>query len=80
MQVIHAGYKDPDNLKFDTITVLGVPYPPLSVSVTHIGATDTGESAVPNTNIRYDADKKVHTHFFFKNYSTHCCGNTSTTA
>uniref|UniRef100_A0A8C6NTV2 alpha-glucosidase n=1 Tax=Nothobranchius furzeri TaxID=105023 RepID=A0A8C6NTV2_NOTFU len=36
MQVTKAGYKDPNNLKFENITVLGVPHPPTSVSVTHV--------------------------------------------
>uniref|UniRef100_A0A8C2ZM25 alpha-glucosidase n=1 Tax=Cyclopterus lumpus TaxID=8103 RepID=A0A8C2ZM25_CYCLU len=34
--VTHAGYKDPNALKFENITVLGVPHPPMSVSVTHV--------------------------------------------
>lgn len=73
MQVTHAGYKDPNNLKFEDITVLGVPYPPLSVSVTHIGATNTEQSTtpVPHTNIEYDADKKVIIHFL--NYFNDPC-------
>lgn len=64
MQVTHAGYKDPNNLKFEDITVLGVPYPPESVSVKHIipGTTGNSTTTLPNTNIQYDADKKVNTH------------------
>lgn len=65
MQVTNAGYRDPNDLKFENITVLGVPYPPSSVSVTHVGTADVGNSVttVPNTNIQYDADKKVNTLF-----------------
>ncbi|XP_040902104.1 maltase-glucoamylase, intestinal isoform X2 [Toxotes jaculatrix] len=61
MQVTHAGYKDPNNLKFESITVLGVSYLPLSVSVTHVGSGTHGNSTtvVPNTNIQYDGGKKV---------------------
>uniref|UniRef100_A0A7N8WI38 alpha-glucosidase n=1 Tax=Mastacembelus armatus TaxID=205130 RepID=A0A7N8WI38_9TELE len=29
--VTHAGYKEPNNLKFENITILGVPHPPKSV-------------------------------------------------
>ncbi|XP_070684825.1 sucrase-isomaltase, intestinal [Pempheris klunzingeri] len=57
MQVIHAGYRDPNNLKFEEITVLGVPHPLLSVSVTHV---DTGNIILlPDTNFQYDGAKKV---------------------
>ncbi|KAF3698143.1 Maltase-glucoamylase, intestinal Maltase [Channa argus] len=61
MQVTHAGYRDPNNLKFGNITVLGVPYPPISASVTHVGAGTLGNTSttVPNTNIQYDGAKKV---------------------
>ncbi|KAK2899547.1 sucrase-isomaltase, intestinal-like [Channa argus] len=61
MQVTHAGYRDPNNLKFGNITVLGVPYPPISASVTHVGAGTLGNTTttVPNTNIQYDGAKKV---------------------
>lgn len=58
MQVTNAGYKDPNNLKFENITILGVPFSPLSVSVTHVGAgNETTE--LPNTNIKHDAAKEV---------------------
>uniref|UniRef100_A0A671YCP6 alpha-glucosidase n=1 Tax=Sparus aurata TaxID=8175 RepID=A0A671YCP6_SPAAU len=36
MQVTHAGYQDPNNLKFDNIVILGEPHRPTSVSVTHV--------------------------------------------
>ncbi|XP_022623710.1 maltase-glucoamylase, intestinal-like [Seriola dumerili] len=61
MQVTNAGYKDPNNLKFENITVLGVPFSPLAVSVTHVGAGAAGNSTtvLPNANIKYDAAKEV---------------------
>lgn len=64
MKVSHAGYRDPNNLKFEDITVLGVPHPPTSVSVTHVGTGTSANSTtvLPNTNIQYDAVKKVNTH------------------
>ncbi|XP_044210999.1 maltase-glucoamylase, intestinal [Thunnus albacares] len=58
MQVTHAGYRDPDNLKFENITVLGVPHPPVSVSVTHV-TRGNSITNVLGTNIQYDAVKKV---------------------
>lgn len=66
MQVTHAGYRDPNNLKFEDITVLGVPHPPVSVSVTHVAAETVGNSTstVSNTSIQYDEAKKVNTHMF----------------
>ncbi|AWO99215.1 putative maltase-glucoamylase intestinal-like [Scophthalmus maximus] len=61
MQVAHAGYKDPNNLKFENVTILGVPTAPLSVSVTHVGAGRKGNTttAVPNSGIQYDGAKEV---------------------
>ncbi|XP_051252783.1 sucrase-isomaltase, intestinal [Dicentrarchus labrax] len=61
MQVTHTGYSDPNNLKFDNIIVLGVPHPPMSVSVTHVNTGTTGNSTttVPNSNIQYNEAKKV---------------------
>ncbi|KAM9358900.1 sucrase-isomaltase, intestinal [Symphorus nematophorus] len=55
MQVTHAGYKDPNNLKFENITILGVAQPPLSVSV----MTGSSTTPVPTTSIHYNAAKKV---------------------
>uniref|UniRef100_A0A7N6ALI3 alpha-glucosidase n=1 Tax=Anabas testudineus TaxID=64144 RepID=A0A7N6ALI3_ANATE len=72
LQLTHAGYKDPNNIKFENITILGVPYPPSSVSVTQVGTGSPGTpTTLPNSNIQYDADKKVNTHFYknsFINY------------
>lgn len=64
MQVTHAGYKDPNALKFENITVLGVPHPPMSVSVTHVSNVThaNSTSTLPASNIQYDGAKKVHTH------------------
>ncbi|XP_077421965.1 sucrase-isomaltase, intestinal [Vanacampus margaritifer] len=61
MQVIHAGYRDPNNLHFENITILGVPHPPRSVSVTHVGSGSHGNATtnVPDSNIEYDAAKQV---------------------
>ncbi|XP_041850420.1 maltase-glucoamylase, intestinal [Melanotaenia boesemani] len=61
MQVTHAGYSDPNNLAFENITVLGVPHPPKSVSVTK---TTTGNhpdstTVLPNTNVFHDGAKEV---------------------
>uniref|UniRef100_A0A7N8WS69 alpha-glucosidase n=1 Tax=Mastacembelus armatus TaxID=205130 RepID=A0A7N8WS69_9TELE len=60
--VTHAGYKEPNNLKFENITILGVPHPPKSVSVTHVSkGSGTGNSTttVPNNNIEYNQAKEV---------------------
>ncbi|XP_068440776.1 sucrase-isomaltase, intestinal isoform X2 [Clinocottus analis] len=60
MQVTHDGYKDPNGLKFENITVLGVPQPPKSVSVTNASsATQHNASTLPTSNIQYDGAKKV---------------------
>ncbi|XP_005931267.1 maltase-glucoamylase, intestinal [Haplochromis burtoni] len=58
MQVTHAGYNDPNNLKFDNITILGIPVPPVSISVTHVGTTNSTTTLEPS-NIHHDGDKKV---------------------
>ncbi|XP_030650308.1 maltase-glucoamylase, intestinal [Chanos chanos] len=55
MTVTQNGYTDPNNLKFEDITVLGVEAQPGSVSITQ-GETIT---SVPASNIMYDATKKV---------------------
>ncbi|XP_033970453.1 maltase-glucoamylase, intestinal [Trematomus bernacchii] len=54
MQVNRAGYKDPNNLFFENITVLGVAGPPTSVSYTLVGNSTTAVA-----NVSYDAAKKV---------------------
>lgn len=61
MKVTRAGYRDPNDLKFENITVLGVPSPPSSVSVTRFGTADPGNptTTVLNIGVQYDTDKKV---------------------
>ncbi|KAF6720919.1 Maltase-glucoamylase, intestinal [Oryzias melastigma] len=60
MTATHTGYKDPNNLKFETITVLGMPHAPNSVSVTHFGPGETSEIVeLKNTSIHHDAAKEV---------------------
>ncbi|XP_029922224.1 maltase-glucoamylase, intestinal [Myripristis murdjan] len=56
MQVTHAGFQDPNNLRFENITVLGVPYPPMSVSVTEGNNITNVLSA---DKIHHDSSKKV---------------------
>ncbi|CAN9511486.1 unnamed protein product [Ophioblennius macclurei] len=55
MQVTNDGYKDPNNLKFEDITILGVPYAPKSVKVTHKGSV----TEVPSSNVTHDSTKEV---------------------
>uniref|UniRef100_A0A8C5HXG7 alpha-glucosidase n=1 Tax=Gouania willdenowi TaxID=441366 RepID=A0A8C5HXG7_GOUWI len=38
MRVTNAGYRDPNNLHFENITILGVPHTPTSVSVTQVNS------------------------------------------
>ncbi|XP_028274772.1 maltase-glucoamylase, intestinal [Parambassis ranga] len=56
MQVTNAGYRDPNNLKFEDITILGVPSDPVSVSVTLVGS---GATVLPNSSIQYNETKQV---------------------
>lgn len=64
MQVTHAGYTDPNNLYFDTITVLGLPNAPLSVSVTEVGTGSNPNvtSNLTSDNIQHDLVKEVNAH------------------
>ncbi|XP_045930577.1 maltase-glucoamylase, intestinal [Micropterus dolomieu] len=61
MQVTHAGYKDPNNLKFEDVTILGMLARPGPVSVTHFSTAPHGNSTttLPDANINYDVVKKV---------------------
>uniref|UniRef100_A0A665W3A9 alpha-glucosidase n=1 Tax=Echeneis naucrates TaxID=173247 RepID=A0A665W3A9_ECHNA len=60
MQATHAGYTSPDNLEFENITILGLPFPPSNVSVTHVGTgTPDTTRLVPTSNIKYDGVKQV---------------------
>eukprot|EP00064_Thunnus_orientalis_P008511 superscaffoldBa00001014_g8534 len=72
MQVTHAGYRDPDNLKFENITVLGVPHHPVSVSVTHV-TRGNSITNVLGTNIQYDAVKKVQWELDMEEYQRFDC-------
>lgn len=60
MQVTHAGYRDPNDLKFENITILGVPNPPVSITVSS-GWSLKSTTIRSNTKIQYDAEKKVNT-------------------
>lgn len=57
MQVTHAGFSDPNNLKFENITILGVPDSAISVTLFHPATENT--TALPSPNFSYDQDKKV---------------------
>lgn len=61
MQVTRAGYRDPNNLKFENITILGMPHPPTSVSVTHVDAGRHSKTTtiLPNINKYHDGAKEV---------------------
>ncbi|XP_071751949.2 sucrase-isomaltase, intestinal [Centroberyx gerrardi] len=70
LEVTSDGFTDPNNLMFENITVLGVSYPPVSVTVTQSNITTT-LSAV---NTTYDPDKKV---LFLRGLSLYLGGNTT---
>ncbi|CAJ1065724.1 sucrase-isomaltase%2C intestinal [Xyrichtys novacula] len=61
MQVTHAGYEDPADIKFDNITILGIPDPPKSVTVIHVsrGSDEITKTQVPKFNFNYDGAKQV---------------------
>ncbi|KAK7909767.1 hypothetical protein WMY93_014451 [Mugilogobius chulae] len=57
IQATHVGYTDPNNLKIDDITILGVPLAPSAVTVKN---TATGAiTNVPTSNIQHDNAKDV---------------------
>lgn len=60
MEVTHPGYKDPEGLKFEDIVVLGMPHPPITVTVIpgHVGNQENS-IILPKESIKYDAAKKV---------------------
>ncbi|XP_056906491.1 sucrase-isomaltase, intestinal isoform X3 [Takifugu flavidus] len=58
MQVTRAGYKDPNNLTFENITILGVSYPPNSSAVSLISGEGSPTTSLPHT-MQYDAEKKI---------------------
>ncbi len=55
MQVVHNGYTDPNNLKFENITVMGVTAAPGHVTVSD-GNTVLSLS---DAQIQYDSNKQV---------------------
>ncbi|KAL4647067.1 sucrase-isomaltase, intestinal [Arapaima gigas] len=55
VRVLHSGYDDPNNLKFEDITVLGMTSLPSSITVT----SDNTQVSVPPENIQYDGIKEV---------------------
>ncbi|XP_036974620.1 maltase-glucoamylase, intestinal [Acanthopagrus latus] len=59
MHVTHAGYQDPNNLKFDDIVILGEPHRPTSVSVTHVKSSGDTTTNVPDANIQHNGGKQV---------------------
>ncbi len=61
MHATHAGYNDPNNLKFEDIVILGVPNPAQNVAVTHVNsATNINTTTIlPNSSIQYDQARKV---------------------
>lgn len=58
MRVTKAGYTDPNNLKFENITILGVPYPPTSIAVSSTGRDGASTNMSTYTEY-YDSEKKV---------------------
>ncbi|XP_048120689.1 LOW QUALITY PROTEIN: sucrase-isomaltase, intestinal [Alosa alosa] len=55
IRVMHNGYTDPNDLKFEDITILGVSGPPTSVTVTQNSTSTT----LPATSVVHDATKGV---------------------
>lgn len=55
MHVAHNGYTDPNSLKFENITVMGVSATPASVLVSDGITTD----ALSESQVHYDSTKKV---------------------
>uniref|UniRef100_A0A671MM26 alpha-glucosidase n=1 Tax=Sinocyclocheilus anshuiensis TaxID=1608454 RepID=A0A671MM26_9TELE len=55
MHVTHNGYTDPNNLKFENITVMGVTGAPVSVLV----SDGTTTNALTESQVNYDSTRKV---------------------
>lgn len=55
MDVVHKGYTDPNNLKFEDITVMGVTTAPTLVLV----SDGTTSNALPESQVHYDSTKQV---------------------
>ncbi|XP_015233743.1 PREDICTED: sucrase-isomaltase, intestinal [Cyprinodon variegatus] len=56
LQVTNNGYKDPNNLKFEKITVLGVPARPASITMTPDGGSST---TLPDSSFTHNAGTQV---------------------
>lgn len=65
MQLTNAGYTDPNNLKFENITILGLPLPPTSTEVLS-SDRDGRFTSISNYNEHYDPFKKVQKPFPLK--------------
>lgn len=57
MEANYVGYTDPNDLKFEDITILGVRLPPMDVTVTHLGSGNV--THVPNTKIQHSKNNNV---------------------
>lgn len=55
MEVVHNGFTDPNNLKFEDITVMGVTTAPTVVLV----SDGTTSNALPQSQVQYDSTKQV---------------------
>lgn len=60
MEANYVGYTDPNDLKFEDITILGVRLPPMDVTVTHLGSGNV--THVPNTKIQHSKNNNVSTY------------------
>lgn len=58
MNLTHAGYKDPNNLTFENITILGMSLPPKSIAMSTM-SRNNGISTTVLKNTQYDPAKKV---------------------
>lgn len=59
MLVTNAKYQDPNNLKFENITILGVPYPPKRTEVSSTSSKDGASTTTSTYTEYYDSEKKV---------------------
>uniref|UniRef100_A0A3P8UQR8 Maltase n=1 Tax=Cynoglossus semilaevis TaxID=244447 RepID=A0A3P8UQR8_CYNSE len=57
----HVGYNDSNNLRFESVTVLGLRSRPVNVTVTRVinGRKEEWTTVVPETDIHYNETKKV---------------------
>ncbi len=66
MHVTHNGYTDPNNLKFENITVMGVTRAPVSVLVSDGSNTNT----LTESQVNYHSTRKVKE--FIIHYQSQC--------